>query len=162
MRTKRTQQNRPRPRPAARIQVQIACNARDLPGARRLRALARTAAAGSAQVTLRIVGAAEGRRLNRAFRGRDYATNVLAFDYRVPPPARRPLCGDIVLCHPVLAREARAQCKTLADHYAHVVVHGMLHLRGYDHMKAKQAARMERCEARILRRFGLADPYLIR
>jgi probable rRNA maturation factor len=75
--------------------------------------------------------------------------------------ARRPLLGDVVLCHPVLAREARAQGKSLADHYAHVVVHGVLHLRGYDHARAAQAARMERREAHILRRFGVADPYLV-
>ena len=163
MRTKRTPQSRRRPSQAARIQVQVACDARGLPGARVLRAFARAAAAGSAEVTLRIVGTAEGRRLNRVFRGRDCATNVLAFDYRAPPQAaRRPPCGDIVLCHPVLAREARAQCKTLTDHYAHVVVHGMLHLRGYDHARKAQAARMEHREARILRRFGVADPYLVR
>lgn len=153
--------SRPSPRPAARIAIQVACSARGIPDARRLRALARAAAQGSGQITLRVVGAAEGRRLNRAFRGRDYATNVLAFDYRAPG-ARRPLRGDVVLCHPVLAREARAQRKSLADHYAHVVVHGVLHLRGYDHGKAREAARMQRREARILLRFGTADPYLVR
>ena len=163
MRTKRTLQNRPRARAAARIEVQFACEARGLPSARRLQALARAAAAGGAQITLRIVGAAEGRRLNSAFRGRDYATNVLAFDYRAPRGgARRVAQGDIVLCHPVLLREARAQRKLLADHYAHVVVHGVLHLRGYAHRRAAEAARMERSEARILRHFGIADPYLVR
>jgi probable rRNA maturation factor len=163
MRTKRTLQNRPRTRAAARIEVQVACGAPGLPSARRLRALARAAAAGSAQITLRIVGAAEGRRLNSAFRARDYATNVLAFDYRAPRGgARRAAQGDIVLCHPVLVREARAQRKSLAAHYAHVVVHGVLHLRGYDHRRMRDAARMQRSEARILRRFGLADPYLVR
>jgi probable rRNA maturation factor len=163
MRTKHTLQNRPRTRAAARIEIQLACGARNLPSARRLQALARAAAAGSAQITLRIVGAAEGRRLNAVFRASDHATNVLAFDYRVPRrTARRAAQGDIVLCHPVLVREARAQGKPLADHYAHVVVHGVLHLRGYDHTRAAEAARMQRSEARILHRFGVADPYLVR
>ena len=155
------QPNRPRSS-AARVAVQIACRAQGLPSARRLQALARAAAAGGAQITLRIVGAAESRRLNSAFRGRECATNVLAFDYRAPAPgARRAAQGDIVLCHPVLVREARAQRKPLADHYAHVVVHGVLHLRGYDHARGAGALRMERSEARILRRFGVADPYLV-
>ena len=163
MPTKRTPQSRPRAEAVARIEVQVACDARDLPRVRRLRALARAAAAGRAQVTLRIVGAAEGRRLNSAYRQRDCATNVLAFDYRPPRgTARRAAEGDIVLCHPVLAREARAQRKHLADHYAHVVVHGVLHLRGYDHRHAAEAARMQRHEASILRRFGIANPYLVR
>lgn len=163
MRTKRKLQNRPRPRAAARIEVQVACRARELPRAPRLQALARAAAAGGAQITLRIVGAAEGRRLNSAFRGRDYAPDVLAFDYRAPRPgARRAAQGDVVLCHPVLVREAHARRIPLADHYAHVVVHGVLHLRGYDHRRAPEAARMERGETRILRRFGIADPYLVR
>jgi probable rRNA maturation factor len=97
-------------------------------------------------VTLRIVGEAEGRRLNRAFRGKDRATNVLSFD-----------TGDIVLCHPVIRREARTQGKRLADHYAHLVVHGCLHLRGYRHEKKQDAARMEAREIRILGR----NPYAI-
>ena len=161
MPTKRTaRKRRARSRPG-RIDVQVACRAaRDrLPPARRLRALARAAAGRNARMTLRVIGAAEARALNRAYRGRDYATNVLAFDYGT---SRRAACGDIVLCHPVLAREARAQRKRLADHYAHLVVHGALHLRGYDHGRAGDAARMERREARILGRFGLPDPYLIR
>jgi probable rRNA maturation factor len=163
MRTKRTLKNRPRPRPAARIALQLACAAPGLPGARRLWALARAAAAGAAEITLRVVGAREGRRLNREFRARDHATNVLAFDYALPARGRRhTLHGDVVLCHPVIAREARAQGKTLADHYAHLVVHGVLHLRGFDHGRAAEAARMERREARILARFGIANPYLVR
>src|SRR5690606_21928837 len=100
-----------------------------------------------AEVTLRIVGAREGRALNRAYRGRDYATNVLSFPYGRGS-------GDIVLCHPVVAREARAQKKSVAAHYAHLVVHGLLHLAGHDHAKPAQARRMEREEARRLRRLG--------
>jgi probable rRNA maturation factor len=105
-------------------------------------------------VVVRIVGAAEGRRLNRAFRKRDYATNVLSFPYGGGS-------GDIVLCHPVVAKEAREQGKTLAAHYAHLVVHGVLHLRGYDHDEKARAARMEREEVRRLRRLGFGDPYAL-
>ena len=163
MRTKRTPPSRPRPSPVARIGLQVACSARGLPAASRLRALARAAAAGGADITLRVVGAAEARRLNRAFRGRDFATNVLSFNYDAPARGlRRAIRGDVVLCHPVLAREARAQGKTLGEHYAHLVVHGVLHLRGLDHRGAPEALRMERRETRILRRFGIADPYLVR
>lgn len=101
---------------------------------------------------MRIVGRAEGQRLNNRFRGRNYPTNVLSFPYGGGS-------GDIVLCHPVIAREARAQGKTLHAHYAHLVVHGVLHLRGRDHRRRTDAARMEREEIRILRRLGFGDPY---
>jgi probable rRNA maturation factor len=141
---------RAKPRPPSAIAVQRA--ARAAPPAAFLRRCALAAASGRRDVTLRVVGAAEGRALNRAFRRRDYATNVLSFPY----DARR---GDIVLCHPVIAREARQQGKRLRDHYAHLVVHGMLHLRGHDHQRAAEAACMERAEVRILRRLGVGDPY---
>ena len=101
---------------------------------------------------MRIVGAREARSLNRTFGKIDRATNVLSFSY-----GRRQ--GDVVLCHPVIARQARAQRKTLAAHYAHLVVHAMLHLRGHDHGKKMRASRMESAEIRILRRFGLGNPY---
>jgi probable rRNA maturation factor len=104
------------------------------------------------EATLRIVGSAEGRRLNRRYRKKAYATNVLSFSYG----AGR---GDIVLCHPVIAREARAQGKTLAAHYAHLVLHGLLHLRGYRHEKKREASRMERAEIRLLARAGFGNPY---
>jgi probable rRNA maturation factor len=122
---------------------------RGAPPAARLRRWARAAARPGQQVTLRVVGAAEARTLNRAFRRRDYPTNVLSFAYSTAQ-------GDIVLCHPVIAREARAQGKALADHYAHLVVHGMLHLRGLRHGR-----RMERAEIAILARLGVADPYTV-
>ena len=136
--------------------VAVQRTVRGAPAAARLRAWARAAYRGRLEVTLRVVGAAEGRRLNRSFRARDRATNVLSFGY-----GRRPLRGDIVLCHPVIAREAREQGKSLAAHYAHLVVHGMLHLQGHDHEQKAQAARMERAEIRILRRLGLGDPYTV-
>jgi len=101
-------------------------------------------------VTLRIVGEREGRSLNRTFRKKDYATNVLSFQ-----------SGDVVLCHPVIRREARAQGKTVTAHYAHLVVHGILHLRGYRHEKKRDAARMEAREIRLLRRAGFRNPYTV-
>jgi probable rRNA maturation factor len=122
------------------------------PPAALLRKYALAAISPGAQVTLRVVGVAEGRSLNASFRKRNYATNVLSFSYD-----RRH--GDVVLCHPVIKREAGAQRKSLAAHYAHLIVHGMLHLRGHDHRRRKDAARMEGTEIRLLRRLGFADPY---
>lgn len=109
------------------------------------------------ELSLRLVGQAEGRRLNRDFRERDYATNVLTFEYGVDPltTAR----GDIVICAPVLAREAREQDKTFLDHAAHLTVHGTLHALGYDHIKNKDARRMESLETHILAAMRIADPY---
>ena len=102
------------------------------------------------------MGEAEGRRLNREFRGKDYATNVLSFVYDNAP---RKLAGDLVICAPVVAREARAQGKRVEAHYAHLFVHGLLHLAGFAHEKAADAIRMEKRERAILRRLGFPDPY---
>jgi len=108
-----------------------------------------------AEITLRIVGDEEGRALNRSFRRKDYATNVLTFDYQ-----RAPLVvADIVLCAPVVAREARAQRKSLEAHYAHLVVHGVLHARGFDHERARDAKVMQAREVVLLAALGFADPY---
>jgi probable rRNA maturation factor len=107
-----------------------------------------------AELTLRLVGLAEARRLNRDFRGRDYATNVLTFDY-----AREPVLADIVLCVPVIAREARQQKKSLRAHLAHLVIHGTLHAQGHDHERARDARRMEALEKALLADLGYADPY---
>jgi probable rRNA maturation factor len=131
-----------------RIAVQIAADG--APSAATLRRFAREVS--RAAIALRVVGAAEGKRLNRTFRKKGYPTNVLSFPYGSGS-------GDIVLCHPVIAREARDQGKTLRAHYAHLVVHGILHLRGHDHLRKADAARMERAEIRILRRLGFGDPY---
>ena len=108
------------------------------------------------EITVRVVDEAEGRLLNRDYRGRDYATNVLTFDYaRVPVVA-----ADLVLCAPVVAREAREQGKRLADHYAHLLVHGTLHAQGWDHERgAAEARAMEAREVAILEGLGVADPY---
>ena len=134
-----------------KVSIQYAVSRRGVPGARSLRKWAAGAPAG---VVLRIVGAREGRNLNRTYRKRNYATNVLSFPYGRGS-------GDVVLCHPVVAKEARAQGKTLAAHYAHLVVHGLLHLRGYDHANRTGAARMEREEVRRLRRLGFGNPYAL-
>jgi probable rRNA maturation factor len=127
--------------------VQYAVRRRGVPAARSLARWARAARPGM-PLTLRLVGGREGRRLNSTFRKKQRATNVLSFPLEGE--------GDIVLCHPVVAREARAQGKALAAHYAHLVVHGVLHLRGFEH-----GTRMERLETRILRKFGVADPYTV-
>ncbi len=142
-------------RPAGRIAIQRASRASHIPSDRRLRAWARAALARPAAVTLRFVAEAEGRRLNREFRGRDYATNVLTFVYGEAGA----LEGDVVVCAPVVAREARAAGKPLEAHYAHLVVHGLLHLQGHDHARPDDAARMERRERAILHLLGHPDPY---
>ena len=118
-----------------------------------------------ADLALRLVGDDEGRALNRHYRGKDYATNVLSFPadiadgVKLPKGVKLPLLGDIVLCAPVVAREAAAQDKPLAAHYAHLTVHGCLHLLGWDHADAREAEAMEALERRILAGLGIDDPY---
>ena len=112
-----------------------------------------------ADLALRIVGTKEGRALNRHYRGRDYATNVLSFPAELPEGVRLPLLGDIVLCAPVVAREAKEQKKSPADHWAHLTVHGTLHLLGWDHEDAREAECMEQLEREILAELGIEDPY---
>jgi len=136
------------------ISVQRASRASHIPADATLRKWSRAALAKGAKVTLRYVAEAEGRRLNREFRGKDYATNVLTFIY-----SARPLEGDIVICAPVVAREAKAQGKALAAHHAHLLVHGLLHLQGMDHERAADAQRMERRERKVLASLGFEDPY---
>lgn len=109
------------------------------------------------EITLRIVNAAEGRNLNSAFRGKDYATNVLTFVYQ--EPRSYSLLGDLVLCAPVIASEAKMQGKPLAAHYAHLCVHGVLHLAGHDHESSREAKSMEAIEVAILAELGIDDPY---
>jgi len=108
------------------------------------------------EITVRIVGSDEGQRLNREFRHKDYATNVLTFDYQQEPMA----VADLVLCAPVVEREARELGKTLQAHYAHLLVHGTLHAQGWDHETGEEDAReMEAYETAILQELGFADPY---
>jgi len=109
-----------------------------------------------AEITVRIVDADEGQQLNREFRGKDYATNVLTFDYAQAPV----VMADLVLCAPVVAREAKEQRKTLAAHYAHLLVHGTLHAQGWDHETGEEDAEaMEAREIEILTGLGIRDPY---
>ena len=115
-----------------------------------------TALAGAGEMTVRIVGAAEGRALNREFRGKDYATNVLTFAYTQTPLTM----ADLVLCAPVVEREAREQRKPLQEHYAHLVVHGTLHAQGYDHEESDvEAHEMEALEVLLMGSLGLPNPY---
>jgi len=110
----------------------------------------------AAEIAVRIVGVDEGQRLNREFRHKDYATNVLTFDYQQAPL----VMADLVLCAPVIEREAREQRKPLADHYAHLLVHGALHAQGWDHETSDaDAEAMEARETAVLAALGVADPY---
>jgi len=116
----------------------------------------RHALALDAEITVRIVGEDEGRQLNRDYRQKDYATNVLTFDYRAEPV----VTADLVLCAPVVAREAQEQNKSLEEHYAHLLVHGALHAQGWDHETSDEDAQeMEAYETDILTGLGFADPY---
>jgi probable rRNA maturation factor len=132
-----------------------------LPGRAAFRQWAEAALSGAgkgiASVTVRLVGAAESTRLNKRYRGKAGPTNVLSFSY----DAERGLSGDIVICVPIVTKEAAAQNKHLRAHWAHLTVHGILHLRGFDHMTDKEARAMETLEIRILRRLGFPNPYLI-
>ena len=142
------------------LRIQHAVSARGLPNARSLRAWARAALDGDAEVTLRFVGSAESKRLNATYRGKPSPTNVLTFVYdRSYQGAHAGVSGDLVLCAPVLRREAREQGKTLRNHCAHLVVHGMLHMQGLDHEDDREARRMEARETAILAMFGIPDPY---
>lgn len=111
------------------------------------------------ELSIRIVDAEEGRALNRDYRGKDYATNVLSFEAELPPGLKLPLIGDMVICAPVVAREAAEQGKRARDHWAHLTVHGTLHLLGHDHIVDAEAEAMEALETRILATLGIADPY---
>ncbi|QNU14289.1 rRNA maturation RNase YbeY [Thermomonas sp. XSG] len=117
-----------------------------------------------ADLAIRIVDEKEGRALNHHYRGKDYATNVLSFPAELPEGlpkgVKLPLLGDLVLCAPVVAREAQEQRKPLGAHYAHLTVHGCLHLLGWDHEDAQEAEAMEQLEREILAGLGLPDPYL--
>ena len=136
--------------------MQYASHDDALPLRAQVRRWARAALETDVQATVRFVDATEGRTLNRGYRNKDHATNVLSFVYET-----RPVVGDLVICTAVVQREAREQGKTFKAHLAHMVVHGMLHLQGYDHETgACDAARMEAREREVLARFGIPDPYM--
>lgn len=111
------------------------------------------------ELTIRIVDEAESQALNREYRRRDRPTNVLSFPFEAPPGAVSDLLGDLVICAPVVAREASEQGKPLAAHWAHMVVHGVMHLLGYDHERDEEAEHMEALESDRLAALGIADPY---
>ncbi len=142
------------------IAVQYGLSRKGLPAPQQFRRWAEAALNGKgARVTLRIVGGAEGTRLNQAYRGQRGATNVLSFPLQDQHAAR--YFGDVVICAPVVKREARAQQKALHAHFAHLTAHGVLHLMGYEHETERQARVMERREKALLKRLGYPDPYLL-
>ena len=141
--------------PRLTLTLQSTVDASDAPRRPTLRRWALAALDRDANVTLRLVDGRESRALNRRYRGCDHATNVLTFVY----DDKVSLTGDIVLCAPVVEKEARTQRKTRRAHYAHLVIHGMLHLQGYDHERDDDAARMEAREITLLRGLGFGNPY---
>lgn len=143
-------------RPDLQLSLQFADQAhRALLPRHRVARWLRAALDAPAQVAVRIVGEDEGRSLNREWRGKDYATNVLTFDYERAPV----VVADLVLCAPVVEREARAEGKAIEAHYAHLLVHGMLHAQGWAHERAAEARRMEARESAIVQALGWPDPY---
>jgi len=143
--------------PKLHASIQYATDDKNLPSASQFRKWAKAALRVDTEVTIRIVDEAEGRMLNRTYRNKDYATNVLTFPLTEEPH----LMGDIIICAPVVAAEAKAQDKELHAHYAHLTVHGILHLHGYDHETEAQAELMESLETAIVTKLGYASPYLI-
>jgi probable rRNA maturation factor len=143
--------------PTLNLAVQYASSQINLPAKTKFRQWAKAAVRVDTEVTIRIVDETEGRELNNTYRGKDYATNVLTFPLTEEPH----LMGDIIICAPVVAAEALAQNKSLEAHYAHLTVHGILHLHGYDHEIEAQAELMESIETAIVTKLGYANPYLI-
>lgn len=139
------------------LSVQYASNAKKMPTRSQFRRWVKIALEQDVQIALRIVDEIEGRALNLGYRGKDYATNVLTFVY----DDTAPLYDDVVICAPVVAREAKEQGKDLFAHYAHLTVHAVLHLQGYDHEKKRDAERMEARETALLLKLRYPAPYLV-
>ncbi|GHD66509.1 rRNA maturation RNase YbeY [Jeongeupia chitinilytica] len=147
-----------------KLALQVATDATGLPGKAQLKTWIEAAlrpGVKTAEVTVRVVDTDEGQQLNRDYRGKDYATNVLTFtfDDDMPVIEGMPLLGDLVLCAPVVEREAQEQGKPLEAHYCHLIVHGALHLQGYDHIDETEADEMEALETQIVTTLGYDDPY---
>lgn len=143
-------------RPSLTLSLQFAdASHRALLARHRVSRWLRAALTRPAELTVRIVGADEGRALNRDYRRKDYATNVLTFDYQREPV----VVADLILCAPVVEREALEQGRSLQAHYAHLLVHGALHAQGHDHETRSEAARMEAQESELMRSLGFADPW---
>ena len=145
------------------LDLQIASQAQQLPSAAQFRAWCEVALrqrTADSELTIRLVDEAEGRELNHSYRHKDYATNVLSFPADVPDELLDiPLLGDLVICAPVVEREAGEQGKSLEAHWAHLVIHGCLHLLGYDHIEEAEAEEMEALERTLLAELGHPDPY---
>ncbi|MCC4264978.1 rRNA maturation RNase YbeY [Oceanimonas baumannii] len=145
------------------LDLQIACDeAPGLPAEQDIETWLAAALEGErdeTEVTVRLVDEAESQELNRDYRGKDKPTNVLSFPFEAPPGVELPLLGDLVICRQVVEREAAEQNKPLQAHWAHMVVHGCLHLLGFDHIKDDEADIMEAREIRILARLGMDNPY---
>jgi probable rRNA maturation factor len=145
-----------RRKPLLKLDLQVGARVPRAPTTAQVRRWAGAALAKPGEITVRIGGAAEARRLNRRYRGDDHATNVLSFPYAL---SRGKVHGDIVLCGRVIAREARDQGKTLESHFAHLTIHAVLHLQGHDHARRREAERMEALEKKLLTKLGYPDPY---
>lgn len=152
------------------LDLQIACEAAELPALADFSRWVAQALQGAhysppqdmpTELTLRIVDAAESRELNSTYRGKDKPTNVLSFPFEGPEDIPLALLGDLVICAPVVQQEAAEQNKAITAHWAHMVIHGTLHLLGYDHIEEQQAQQMEALEVQILASLGFADPYVI-
>jgi probable rRNA maturation factor len=151
---------------AVTVSVGYAASRKGVPAAASFRQWVEAALRGAkrrkaTELSIRIVDSKEGRTLNRDYRGKDYATNVLSFPVELPPGVNLPLIGDLVICAPVVAREAMEQGKPSRHHWAHMTVHGVLHLIGYDHIDDQEAEQMEALETRILAGLGIDDPYAV-
>ncbi|MFC1684826.1 rRNA maturation RNase YbeY [Pseudomonadota bacterium] len=144
------------------LDIQYAVKEEDLPADGDFRNWAEAALEGrraSAEMTIRVVDEEESAGLNEQYRGKPGSTNVLSFPFQAPPQVESNLLGDLVICAPVVKRQAREQGKTEQAHWAHMVVHGTLHLLGYDHQQTEQAAEMEAIEAGVMEGLGFPDPY---
>ncbi|WP_457667339.1 rRNA maturation RNase YbeY [Thiolapillus sp.] len=143
------------------VQIQVASKEKDLPADEDFIQWTQAALQQKEDVSvvIRIVDEDESRQLNLEYRGKDKPTNVLSFPFEAPPEVPSRHLGDLVICAPVVAEEAVRQGKPLRHHWAHMVVHGMLHLQGYDHLNEEEAARMESLEIEILQNGGIPDPY---
>ena len=144
------------------LDLQLACEDTQLPSLEEFKtwlALAIPAEQHSWDITLRLVDEAESQMLNRDYRGKDYPTNVLSFPADIPVELNIPLLGDLVICAAVVAREAAEQGKPLKAHWAHLCIHGALHLLGFDHETEEQACKMEALETKLIMGLGFADPY---
>jgi probable rRNA maturation factor len=144
------------------VSVSYGLPRRGLPGPASFKKWAAAAVEGrilKGDLAIRVVDTKEACSLNRHYRGKDYATNVLSFPADLPPEMQVPLLGDLVICAPVVAKEATEQGKSLAAHYAHLTIHGVLHLLGLDHEDEREAEAMELIERELLAELGYADPY---